>query len=313
MTTPQVPPEKPAPESKSPVYYYFGGACLLVALGLAVWGFREKDLTYSQILILKFALPVAAGLAAGAFVGHATGTLGGVVGTLTGGFLVWWLTSTFIKPPDAPFVFTVFVDADPSFDWSATRGTVRLELPDPKSATINQGSAILTHIPAALANTSQRLVIDVEGYTPVRSTIVLKPNQAANVAVQLEVRRGDSSGTKPPSPYTASPTPVPPGSYRHVGPLGALQDHIVRRVSREQFVLALGLDERAALRGLWIDPLITADTWGELFAKICERYDKCLRCTPDPDDIKTRVTIELRNKGAIVRDPRRKDAFACRG
>jgi hypothetical protein len=92
-------------ESKSPVkwaWFVVGCGLLVSALAFAAWGFSLKQLAEDQRRILLWVLPLASGVAAGAFAGsmsvRAQGFLPGLVITATGGFGVWLLSFFFLFP-----------------------------------------------------------------------------------------------------------------------------------------------------------------------------------------------------------------------
>jgi hypothetical protein len=127
--------------SKSSVNWaWFAVGCVLLvsALAFAAWGFSLKQLAEDQRRILLWVLPLASGVAAGAFAGsmsvRAQGFLPGLVITATGGFGVWLLTFFFLFPkhPDALSISQngesiikeaggLLVDLDPvSVQWTFT-------------------------------------------------------------------------------------------------------------------------------------------------------------------------------------------------
>lgn len=93
-------------------YFVVGCILLATAIGLAIYAFEKRILTGSQIVILKWLLPLASGFCAGSFIGSFTikskGALPGIVATATGGFGVWFLTFIFfpndstVDPPPLP-------------------------------------------------------------------------------------------------------------------------------------------------------------------------------------------------------------------
>lgn len=82
--------------------FWVGVLCLLVAFGLAAWGFAVGTLTPDQRQILLWAFPLASGFACGSFAGTISakvqGFLPGLLITATGGFAVWFLTFFFLFP-----------------------------------------------------------------------------------------------------------------------------------------------------------------------------------------------------------------------
>jgi hypothetical protein len=86
-----------ASESHRQMAFFLVGAILLVlAIGLAIWGFKNGDLTNDQRAILLWALPLASGFAACSFSGalqvRGDRIVRGALVTATGGFAVWLLT-----------------------------------------------------------------------------------------------------------------------------------------------------------------------------------------------------------------------------
>jgi hypothetical protein len=77
-------------------FFVVGIALLILAAGLAVWGFALGTLTPDQRRILLWALPLASGFGCGSFAGsiaaEGKGLITGLVVTATGGFAVWLIT-----------------------------------------------------------------------------------------------------------------------------------------------------------------------------------------------------------------------------
>jgi hypothetical protein len=69
-------------------------AAVLTALGLVVWGFKQKHLSDSQRLLLRWLLPLVGGIISSFFSGNMglNGTIMGLTITGAGGFAVWILT-----------------------------------------------------------------------------------------------------------------------------------------------------------------------------------------------------------------------------
>src|SRR5947207_1813439 len=91
----------PVPESSPPTlerrFFAVGLFLLVVAVGFAIWAFAISKLGPHQRMILLWALPLASGFSAGAFVGGLTvqskkNYIPGVFVTAAGGFAVWFLT-----------------------------------------------------------------------------------------------------------------------------------------------------------------------------------------------------------------------------
>jgi hypothetical protein len=80
-------------------WFIVGCVMLLAAIGAFFWAFRLGNLTPSQHFLLMWLLPLTSGFAAGCFVGSlkATGPIGKIAVTATGGFAVW-LLSFFLLP-----------------------------------------------------------------------------------------------------------------------------------------------------------------------------------------------------------------------
>ena len=85
--------------------YFWVGCCLLgVAVLLAVAAFFLGQLTQDQRFILLWILPIASGIASGAFAGSASakaqGLIPGAVISVTGGFVVWLFTYYVLPKPE---------------------------------------------------------------------------------------------------------------------------------------------------------------------------------------------------------------------
>ena|SRR2546421_9324775 len=91
---------RPFPERL--MYFGVGIFLLLVAVAMAVWGFKLGRLTPDQRQILVWALPLASGFGCGSFSGGMTakgkGLLPGIIVTATGGFAVWLITFFVLFP-----------------------------------------------------------------------------------------------------------------------------------------------------------------------------------------------------------------------
>jgi hypothetical protein len=84
------------------MYFTVGVFLLLVAVGMAIWGFKLGTLTPDQRQILLWALPLASGFGCGSFAGGMTakgkGLIPGLIVTATGGFAVWLITIFVLFP-----------------------------------------------------------------------------------------------------------------------------------------------------------------------------------------------------------------------
>jgi len=83
-------------------FFGVGVALLLLAGGLAVWGFALGTLTPDQRKILVWALPLASGFGCGSFAGGISAKgkelITGLIVTATGGFVVWLITVYVLFP-----------------------------------------------------------------------------------------------------------------------------------------------------------------------------------------------------------------------
>jgi hypothetical protein len=91
--------EKVTDKPMEPRFFYLGCFLLLIAVGMAAWGFSKGDLTADQRGILLWCLPLSSGFGSWTFAGgisaKAKGWQGFVI-SATGGFAVWVLTFFFL-------------------------------------------------------------------------------------------------------------------------------------------------------------------------------------------------------------------------
>jgi hypothetical protein len=83
-------------------WFILGCVLILVAIIAFFWGFALGELKHGQYMLLMWILPLSSGFAAGSFAGSikATGPIGQIAITATGGFAVWLLSFLLIpKPP----------------------------------------------------------------------------------------------------------------------------------------------------------------------------------------------------------------------
>jgi hypothetical protein len=82
-------------------WFIVGSVLLVVAIVAFFWGFALGNLTPSQHFLLMWLLPLSSGFAAGCFVGSlkATGPIGQIAVTATGGFAVWFLSFLLLPKP----------------------------------------------------------------------------------------------------------------------------------------------------------------------------------------------------------------------
>lgn len=105
-------------------WFIVGCVLLLVAIVGFFWGFAIRNLTSSQHSLLMWILPLSSGFAAGCFAGSlkATGPVGQIAVTATGGFAVWFLSYFLIPKPSpvAPPSMSIKMPSNMSFRQAAT-------------------------------------------------------------------------------------------------------------------------------------------------------------------------------------------------
>jgi hypothetical protein len=94
----------PAANTEGIIWPWFIIGCVLLAVAIIAffWAFALGKLTTGQRFLLMWLLPLSSGFAVGSFAGSlkATGPLGQIAVTATGGFAVW-LLSYFLLPKDS--------------------------------------------------------------------------------------------------------------------------------------------------------------------------------------------------------------------
>lgn len=104
----------------------------------------------------------------------------------------------------------------------------------------------------------------------------------------------------PPAPPQPLPSPSSDTSLRHQGKLGDLYNFMQADPSQSAFRFELGDENRDELRRFKVAPEIVGSSTVDLFQKLCNRYEDCLRCEPEPMGITNNVTIRWRTTFASL-------------
>jgi hypothetical protein len=82
-------------------WFIIGCVLLVAAIVAFFWAFALGNFTRSQYFLLMWLLPLSSGFAAGCFIGSlkATGPIGQIAVTATGGFAVWFLSFLLLPKP----------------------------------------------------------------------------------------------------------------------------------------------------------------------------------------------------------------------
>lgn len=277
------------------------------SIGLVVWAAvslpaRRDAAALPQILIVSLVALAAAAMLFGAFQsmarvrGHALGAAFEVGGpaaffviVLAGG--LYYIQQ--VADSAGRATFTTFVMLVDHATKQPVKANGRLVIHDPKmgprSFAVADGTTTIT-LSSELSAQDLPFSLEVPDYKATGPPHLRVAGGNASVSVERVL---------PNSPAEQTPQR---GPYAHQGALGVLYDFFQQHVPREEFVFALAPTNRQTLRKVWIDPEIRSTTERELMAKICDRLEPCLRCTPPANAITTRVLIEVPDVAKLVRD-----------
>ena len=146
----------------------------IAAIGMGVWAFNVGDLTDDRREILRWLLPIASAIAAGAFTGALSvksKVLWPATVAASGGFAVWLLSTyvLFSTPKAADFALTIFI-RDEQGKTIHANGELWLELKNRERWGISDGQSLPRGIPSSWNGKDIRIDCNVDGYEQINPT-----------------------------------------------------------------------------------------------------------------------------------------------
>ena len=157
---------------------------------MAFWAFAVGQLTGDQRALLRWLLPIASAISAGAFTG-ALSVKSKVLWPATvaagGGFAVWVLAShaLFALPQAPDFPITIYL-RDEQGNATEVDGNLLLELKNQENWAISGGQSLPRNIPAEWVGKSIRIRCKVYGYKQVNPKEMYKLAPDAIIEIELK-------------------------------------------------------------------------------------------------------------------------------